>query len=186
MKILHKRCDYCNKPFQTYDPDLCHCCLDCERKQHICAERIPKEEDPDYFPIKHTGKRVMKYKRQCHHCGTIATVERGNPSYGNVYYYCDGYCRIGRELYEKEACKTKLCNECGVEFHDRGTINAYCSEACREANKKTKHRFRTDKDRSERELKDRCKGRPVDYQELVRRSEVKRLNEEWKRLVKWK
>lgn len=175
---FYRKCRFCNKPFSTFEEDKLYCNRECEVRGEITENLIPKEENPDYEEF----GRARGY-RQCYHCGKEHRVDSSHPYYGRAYFYCDGKCMVAREIYNKRS-REFTCKECGSKFKANGRSTTYCSEACRRGNRKTKRVSDYTEAKKNSPKTNRKKGKPVPYGELNRRAEVKRLENDWKRLVK--
>jgi hypothetical protein len=174
MKIHHKQCQYCSNRFQTWDENKVFCSQQCEAFDKIKV--IPHEENPQVEIVENIASRRSGV-RQCRHCGRIDRPLKSHPYHSKQNFYCDGRCAMARVLYNKNK-NTTQCLECEIEFSKL--------DSCKEATQNKKRNEELAKKRIERANKDTTpkKRRGVSLAELNRRAEVRRLEYEWKRLVK--
>ena len=170
MKLKQKQCVCCSRPFQTWENSVICCSQQCDSRHQALKKYVPKEENSEYKkPL------LIGNEKECRHCGTIF--------YGGNSKYCCPGCRIAREIYEKKE-NVVICRECGTEFIKQSNNAEFCSFPCSNTWAKRDCREKKRIQRLKEGPKDRRKGKPVSYDELNRRAEKKRLDEEWKKLTR--
>jgi len=179
---LFVHCKFCNQPFQTFDEEKFYCNDECETREKIMTSRtsIKDSKGKKGLPILDTDSWC-----RCHYCGENVRKKKKKESV-SVPMFCDGICRMARDLHRKQMSKTRTCRECGIDFIATVRGQAMCSESCKkiEEKRKGKEYFST-LVKPEKTSSSKPKRR-ISYEELNRRAEIKRLNEDWKRLSRWK
>jgi hypothetical protein len=194
-KLLHKNCPYCEKSFQTYEEEMLFCNTTCESKWKLAVNKTPKEENPDYVPLEDVYPKPtltaaeIKHKttiRECRHCGDAVKLTPNSGWFGRKYTYCDAHCYFARDQYNSKMNLLKVCKECGSKFRRTTNKEVYCSQSCKYGAQMTARVEEYRKVRMNRDHKDKPERRKISFEELNRRAEKKRLDDEWARLKKWK
>lgn len=158
IKLLHKLCLFCSNPFQTYEDDKFHC-------NDVCKLKHESTKDQEYHP---------EYDKfgLCRTCGKKISYFRK---------FCSPLCSLKLPMLIQKN-KKDICEYCKNEFTRATNVSKYCSSNCRSsANFKSRQKAI---EKSRKNPKERKKGKLVLYEELNRRAEVRRLEEEWRKLVK--
>jgi len=196
MKLLKKNCAFCNKPFLTYELDKFYCNDVCQTRD--CDKLKAKSaKEKGVKNLTHHQLDVLwkKYrKKQCRYCGNIYYVPKKGYnntciSSGNVnlYYYCSVPCQA-TSTSGINKIGTYICKNCGIEFKQRGSASeakysGFCTNDCKYSHERKLAVEQTEIRRKESLTKIKKKRKTISYEELNRRAEVKRLNEEWEKLV---
>ena len=179
-KLVH--CKFCNQPFQTFDEDKKYCNDQCRARETILTSRTAMEDSKGRKSVPITDED--KWYR-CHYCGTNIRKKKRAGAVSSTMY-CDAICQMAKKIHKTQMAKPKTCRECGIDFMPSQYSRVMCSESCRKIERKRKgQEYFQSLETPAKDPSEKHKNR-VSYDELNRRSEVKRLNEDWKRLSKWK
>ena len=169
-KIIITECPYCKSRFQTYDKDKVFCNDLCEFRQKQ-IKKVPIEEKHGCSVDEFIGNSLGI----CRHCG--------DKLYSYNMNFCDSVCRSSREKYEKKTNTSRNCRACNLKFIPKPELRFYCSEYCNQKKISEQKQKNAKREKEKRELRPKKIGRKVSYEELNRRAELKRLEQEWKRLT---
>lgn len=182
MKLLHVNCDFCNKPFQTYDEKKTYCNDECKAKD-LFIERVKSKERV----VIESKKKGVKYCK-CAQCWS--EFESSSNRYAShELRFCSLDCKECYVLEKSKAFQIE-CKACGLPFkydtwqNGKGS-RMFCSERCKFADKKKEQEKLSIEKRKENMFKDRKKRKfTLSYDQLNYLAEKKRLEDEWARLVR--